>query len=102
MKKIARLISIADHSDNFRWAVIQHHYLMSPPLEGNTYVIVSAANLPDEFGGPETYIFPGDSKGMIVEHDELEGSLKGTLVHANALKAAGYVVDRPKKLGKML
>lgn len=55
------------------------------------YVIVSATVVP--FGsGPETYIFPATSGGEIDDWGELDGSMKGTLDHSEALAAAGYEV----------
>lgn len=54
------------------------------------YVIVSAANV--YFSGPETYIFPADEEGKIVDWGELEGSYKGGPSHERALRNAGYEV----------
>lgn len=68
-------------------------YMLSEPLEGYTYVIVSAV---DASGfGSETYIFGARHDGRrwaVDDWCELDGSLKGTLVHADALGAAGYEV----------
>lgn len=61
-----------------------------PPLETN-YVIVSAANV--IFSGPETYIFPADKDGTILDWLELSGSFKGGLDHKKALAGAGYDVE---------
>jgi hypothetical protein len=71
-------------------------YQLAPPLEGNKYVIVSAAIVP--FSGPETYIFAADLAGSIRDWHELTGSYRGGLDHARALKSAGYkIVEPPAK-----
>ena len=75
-------------------------YRMEPPLDGNDYVVVSAVDLALRFptyGDPrpmqiETYIFAADESGEVEDYGELSGSLKGTLDHAEALRAAGYEV----------
>jgi len=64
-----------------------------------THVVVSAAVVP--FGGPETYIFPaGKDEGgdwQIADWLELEGSFRGGLDHAEALRRAGYEVAASQK-----
>lgn len=74
-------------------------YKLSEPLEGNEYVIVSAVNLEVSLGmilpewqKTETYIFPADEDGEVIDWSELPGSQKGTLDHADALRDAGYEV----------
>lgn len=71
-------------------------YRLSEPLEGYTHVIVSAASVALALGiETETYIFGARHDGRSWAVDdwcELDGSLKGTLVHADALAAAGYEV----------
>jgi hypothetical protein len=60
------------------------------------HVVVSAVRA--MFSGPETYIFPADESGEVVNWCELEGSFKGGLDHQRALEGAGYEVvtgDRP-------
>ncbi len=54
------------------------------------YVVVSATVA--MFSGPETYIFPANAKGEVVSWGELDGSFKGSLDHAEALRGAGYGV----------
>lgn len=63
-------------------------YKLTPPLDGNDYVIVSAANV--FFSGPETYIFPANEHGDVTDWCELEGSFRGALDHRRALLGAGY------------
>jgi hypothetical protein len=56
------------------------------------YVIVSSVTIP--FSGPETFIFPADKDGEILNWGELEGSFRGEFNHKKALEGAGYeVVD---------
>ena len=71
--------------------VDQALYLLSEPLEGHTHVVVSAASV---LGRPETYIFAADESGEITEWLELDGSMRGTLQHKDALAKAGYEVEK--------
>lgn len=65
-----------------------------PPLvahdwDGNAqheYVVSSAVNA----YAHETYLFPGDEAGKIVDWRELPGSIKNTTNHEAAIRAAGY------------
>lgn len=54
------------------------------------YVVTSAVNVP--FEGPETYIFPADEGGNILDWLELEGSFKGGLNHEAAILCAGWKI----------
>ena len=53
-----------------------------------SHVVVSATSVV----GPETYIFPADPMGQVLDWGELPGSQRGTLSHRVALQAAGYEV----------
>lgn len=69
-------------------------YRLDPPLEGHTYVYVSAVDAP--FTGPEVYIFPCDEHGEVAVFSELDGSYRGGFDHRKALEGAGYSEgDRP-------
>ena len=68
-------------------------YRVTPPLDGNDYVAVSATVAP--FSGPETYIFAADKAGKVTSYSELEGSFRGGLDHEAALAKAGYQVREP-------
>lgn len=70
--------------------VDQRLYKLSDPLDGNEYVIVSGTNV--MFSGRETYIFPSNEAGEIVDWLELDGSFSGEIDHAQALENAGYEV----------
>lgn len=69
-------------------------YKLNPPIEydgeSHKYVIVSATNA--MFSGPETYIFPADKKGKIINWGELPGSFQGECNHREALENAGYEI----------
>ena len=52
------------------------------------YVLVSAVNV--MFSGPETYIFPCDKEGNVLNWGELDGSMRRTLDHEKALRNMGY------------
>lgn len=54
-----------------------------------SYVIVSAAVTPD---GPETFIFPANPKGHLLDKGEMKGSFRGGLDHARALANLGYTI----------
>jgi hypothetical protein len=81
-------------------------FKMSPPVKYESYtaegdfefvtktsefVVVSATVV--SFSGPETYIFPADSEGVVTSWGELDGSYRGSLNHTSALERAGYVVE---------
>ena len=53
------------------------------------YVVVSAVVA--FFQGPETYIFPANENGEVLDWMELDGSFKGGLNHGQALTYAGYI-----------
>lgn len=73
-------------------------YKMLPPLvatdydgktvETHEFVIVSAVVA--MFSGPETYIFAATEDGEAKSYTELDGSFRGGLDHAEALRGAGY------------
>ena len=59
--------------------------------EGKTkYIIVSAVVAP--YSGSETYIFPANKKGEVIDWGELDGSFRGGLDHEQALRNAGYEI----------
>ena len=64
-------------------------YKWSNSFEEGTaeYVAVSAVVA---LGGPETFIFPADADGTVLNWLELEGSFHGALDHVRALNNAGY------------
>lgn len=78
-------------------------FQVTPPMEydydydternqkSTEYVVVSAADV--MFSGPETYIFPANEEGEVIDWGELEGSYKGGLNHRAALENAGYTVQ---------
>jgi len=45
--------------------------------------------------GPETYIFPADQEGEILNWGELDGSFKGGMDHSQAIERAGFKAVRP-------
>lgn len=73
-------------------------YKLEPPIEQkdwdgtlvatHEFVVVSAVSVP--FTGPETYIFPADAGGNVVDWGELDGSARGHMDHSLALSDAGY------------
>ena len=60
------------------------------PIGKTKFVVVSAAMVP--FSGPEVFIFPSDEDGKILDWMELDGSLKGTMIHEDAIANAGWKV----------
>ena len=56
------------------------------------YVIVSAVH---DHLIHETYIFPADESGSVIDWGELDGSLRGTTSHRKALEGAGYKLVAP-------
>lgn len=87
--------------------VSQKLFAVEPPLDGHSYVVVSAskvtqsalANLASGLSDPdlgisliETYIFASNETGDIKSSTELTGSQKGTLDHNKVLNDLGYAV----------
>ena len=70
---------------------IQVLFKMEPPLEGNEFVVVSGVSVP--YSGPETYIFPADEEGIIIDFGELDGSFRGAIDINEALRGVGYEVE---------
>ena len=78
-------------------AINQAVYLLS---ESYTYqregdlrcwcVLVSSVVAPDH-GGEETFIFPSDGEGNVLDWGELPGSQRYTTSHAEVLRGLGYV-----------
>ena len=58
-------------------------------MHTTNYVIVSAVH---DHLIHETFIFPADESGSVIDWDELDGSLRGTTSHQKALEGAGYNV----------
>ena len=72
------------------WGGDARLYRLDPPMDGVEHVIVSAVHV---LGLPETYIFSARADGSdVVSWTELNGSFKGDLDHARALRNAGYDV----------
>jgi hypothetical protein len=70
------------------WTGDARLYRLDPPTTTGKYVIVSATAAP--FSGPETYIFAAREDGECEDYGELDGSYRGGLDHAEALRRAGY------------
>lgn len=89
-RRVARLVRITRQDERFD----QRLYAVEPAAEycrGTTaFLWVSAAVVP--YRGPETYVFPANSKGRVLDWGELDGSFKGGLDHEQALRNAGYEV----------
>lgn len=58
--------------------------------EGVNHVIVSAITSAFDTAGPETYIFPSDGDGNVLDWGELNGSFRGGTDHAKAIRDAGW------------
>lgn len=77
-----------------RYTGTAHLYELSEPIgyNGNQeskFVVVSATSF---MTGAETYIFPAEEGGEVINWGELDGSFKGSLDHHRALEGAGYSV----------
>ena len=56
-------------------------------MHTTNYVIVSAVQ---DHPINETFIFPADESGSVIDWGELDGSLRGDPSHRKALEGAGY------------
>jgi hypothetical protein len=69
-----------------------YDYETKQPKGSTSFVAVSAACVWFEGGRPETYIFPSDENGKVLDWGELPGSYKGGLDHEKALDNAGFSI----------
>lgn len=83
MNKFARKIKVVNERQ-ILWEVF-------PRIEGNKFVITSISSV--MFTGPETYVFPSNDKGEIVDWGELPGSYRGGMVHEECFKNIGYTIN---------
>ena len=84
---------IKDVSDQFRGrAAVFNVVPAMEDYDGNKWdhVVVSTA---PAITGTETYIFPSDPEGNIVDWCELEGSMRGCDSWSDALNNAGYSLE---------
>lgn len=79
-----------------RSGVSQVLWQLSEPVDwgweqdsGSTIYVVTSA-IVAIFSGPETYIFPADSDGEIIDWAQLNGSYQGELDHEKAILGAGW------------
>ena len=63
-------------------------YRVEPMIAGHRWIVVSAVDA--MLSGPETYIFPANKRGEVTDWCEMEGSFRGALDHARALRNIGY------------
>ena len=61
-------------------------------MHTTNYVIVSSVH---DHLMHETFIFPADESGSVIDWGELDGSLRGTTSHRKALEGAGYKLVAP-------
>ena len=54
------------------------------------HVAVSAADV--MFSGPETYVFPADAEGEVLDWGAMDGSFRGALDHERAIREAEWVL----------
>jgi hypothetical protein len=64
-------------------------YRCDPKHEGHEFVVVSSI---DNHWGYETYLFPANDKGEVIDWMEMQGSQKGTQSHTVVWTVAGYVI----------
>jgi hypothetical protein len=61
------------------------------PSQMNDFVVVSSANV---MGRNETYIFPANEKGKVLDWIQMEGSQGGIYSHDDAFANVGYDIVR--------
>lgn len=87
---------VKDVSDRF--AGTAYLYRVEPPVTGGwdgdteyDYVVSSGVNA--LFSGPETYLFPADEDGEVLDWGELDGSFRGAIDPERAVRNAGYELN---------
>lgn len=60
-------------------------------MKTTSYIATSAVIVP--YSGAETYVFPCDADGRVLNWAELDGSYRGGLDHLEAIRGAGYEIE---------
>ena len=94
----AHIRDLDGFTGNARLYRLSHSVQWGGNFDGDTsgeteFVIVSAADVP--FSGPETYIFPAEAEGNVVDWSEMDGSFRGALDHERAIAASGWKLVSP-------
>ena len=94
MKKTATFIK---DLDLYSVSSDQKLYMVNVPVvydedKPTDYIVVSACASAFDTGIPETYIFPSNKHGEIIDWSELEGSFRGSEDHDKALIDGGYTI----------
>lgn len=82
MKKIATYVKDLDSYHG-----VAELYQLAPPHKGVEYVVVSALR---DYAAHETYIFPANEDGHVIDWGELPGSYRGGTDMEKALNGLGY------------
>jgi len=95
-----KAVFIKDVSDKYCWRKSELYYLYEPIIyEGENsnvthYIIVCAESMAINTMIPETYMFPANSSGDILDWVKLSGSQRGICDIEAALLAAGYAIEK--------
>lgn len=68
----------------------RHNWDDGEPTEFTDHVVTSAAIT--SLAGPETYVFPADQDGNILDWGEIAGSFRGGLDHHEAIRRSGWSI----------
>lgn len=79
---------------DYGWMGDARLYMLSEQLAGNSFVVVSGVC---NESADETYIYGCDESGSNVIWEPLEGSFRGGVDHARALRDAGYKITHQKE-----
>ena len=77
--------------ESFEFTGTAKIYRMEPPHEGHEFVVASAAHVP--FSGCETFLFPCDKDGSVLDWCELDGSERDIYDCEAAIRNAGYDIQ---------
>lgn len=93
---------VRDVSDNFNGTA--HLFKVNPPIAFSDswdeetltteYIVASSLTAAFDTGRPETFLFPTNEEGVILDWGELPGSQRGTTNIDAVLTEAGYEVIR--------
>ena len=91
-------VLVKDLKGEGKWTGTAKLWRVDPPVEfgygddtqHTQFVVTSATRA--MFSWPETYIFPADAAGRVLDWGELDGSYRGGLDHEKAIKDAGYAI----------
>jgi hypothetical protein len=91
-KKTAKIIKKFQGPKGPMWLVKVKPPIIYEDKKITDFIIVSAISCASDTLEPETYVFPSDENGTVLDWLELDGSFRGDMDHKRAIESAGYKI----------